>query len=152
MEYIKSKLSSPPTAEELASRTYVRCDTPGVEVIPPNEAEDIQAVADMVNTMQRAQFNKGCHCFGGTHARTQGVVKGKFIVLDDLPNHLKQSELFEQAKVYDIACRYSSEPGDPGLDVCRLQFAWLWRLETNKMPGSDPGTTRVCHEDIRCQW
>ena len=52
----------------------------------------------------------------GTHARTQGLVKGKLIVLDDLPQHLKQS-MFEKGGEYPVVCRYSSEPGDPGLDV-----------------------------------
>ncbi|CZS98672.1 uncharacterized protein RAG0_07299 [Rhynchosporium agropyri] len=50
----------------------------------------------------------------GTHARTQGVVKGKLVV-GDLPLHLAQS-LFSQPAEYPMAMRYSSEPGDPGLD------------------------------------
>ena len=52
----------------------------------------------------------------GTHARTQGIVKGMLIVQDDLPKHLKQS-MFAHAGQYPVVCRYSSEPGDPGLDV-----------------------------------
>ena len=35
---------------------------------------------------------------------------------EDLPKHLKQS-MFERAGTYPVVCRYSSEPGDPGLDV-----------------------------------
>lgn len=57
-----------------------------------------------------------CLCFPGTHARTQGLVKGKLVVPDDLPQHLKQS-FFEHGGEYPIVARYSSEPGDPGLDV-----------------------------------
>ena len=52
----------------------------------------------------------------GTHARTQGLVKGKLVVLDNLPQHLRQS-MFTRAGEYPVVCRYSSEPGDPGLDV-----------------------------------
>lgn len=52
----------------------------------------------------------------GTHARTQGLVKGKLIVPDDLPKHLKQGELFEKGGEYPVVARYSTEPGDPGLD------------------------------------
>lgn len=52
----------------------------------------------------------------GTHARTQGIVKGQLIVNDDLPKHLKQS-LFSKGAEHSVVCRYSSEPGDPGLDV-----------------------------------
>ena len=38
------------------------------------------------------------------------------IVKDDLPKHLKQS-MFEHGGEHAVVCRYSSEPGDPGLDV-----------------------------------
>lgn len=36
---------------------------------------------------------------------------------DNLPKHLKQTEMFAKGGEYDAACRYSTEPGDPGLDV-----------------------------------
>ncbi|KAI9715987.1 MAG: hypothetical protein M1812_005621 [Candelaria pacifica] len=99
----------------LENRNYIRWDTEGVERIPPNEAEDIQAVADMINEAQMGQFNRGRHSFGGTHARTQGLIKGELIVPGDLPKHLKQS-MFAYGGKYPVAMRYSSEPGDPGLD------------------------------------
>ncbi|KAH6674612.1 catalase-like domain-containing protein [Halenospora varia] len=91
----------------LASRTknYIRWDAEGVEKIPPNDAEDIQVVADMINKIQRAQYNNHRYCYSGTHARTQGIVKGKMI-----------TELFSKPGEFPIAMRYSTEPGDPGLD------------------------------------
>ncbi|KAI9652750.1 MAG: hypothetical protein M1821_007824 [Bathelium mastoideum] len=100
----------------LGKRNYVRWDAEGVEEKPPNEDEDIQAVADQINAIQRAQFNMHRHSFGGTHARTHGIIKGKFIVPDDLAPHLKQTELFSTGGEYPIIARYSTEPGDPGLD------------------------------------
>ena len=124
--------------QELASRKYIRYD-PGVESVPPNEAEDLQTVAKQINAIQEAQWNMHSrlprqphiffnltipgHAYTGTHARTQGLVKGKLIVPEDLPKHLKQS-LFEHGGKYDIVCRYSSEPGDPGLDVSS-DISWL---------------------------
>ncbi|KAI9717466.1 MAG: hypothetical protein M1828_007165 [Chrysothrix sp. TS-e1954] len=102
-------------ASELANRPYIKY-TPDIEKKPPNEDEDIQAVADMINTIQKAQWNMHRHCYTGTHARTQGIVKGKFIVGDDLPAYLKQGPLFEKAGEYPLVARYSTEPGDPGLD------------------------------------
>ncbi|KAF2490765.1 heme-dependent catalase [Lophium mytilinum] len=101
---------------DLSNRPYIHWNDPNVEKIPPNEAEDIQAVADMINLIQKTHYNKTRHAYGGTHARTQGVVKGTFVVPDDLPKHLKQTELFEKGGEYQCICRYSSEPGDPGLD------------------------------------
>ncbi|KAF2233786.1 heme-dependent catalase [Viridothelium virens] len=102
--------------EDLEKRNYIRWDAKGVEEKPPNEDEDIQAVADQINTIQKAQYNMHRHCYSGTHARTHGIVKGKFIVPDDLSPHLKQTELFSHGGEYSIAARYSTEPGDPGLD------------------------------------
>lgn len=49
----------------VATRNYMKWDAPGVESIPPNEAEDIQAVADMINKIQHAQFNCHRHMYGG---------------------------------------------------------------------------------------
>ncbi|TKX21388.1 catalase-like protein [Elsinoe australis] len=102
--------------QDLANRNYIRWDANGVEVVPPGEEEDIKAVAEQINTIQRAHYNKTRHAYGGTHARTQGVVKGTFVVADDLPKHLRQTELFSQPGSYPAVCRYSTEPGDPGLD------------------------------------
>lgn len=50
----------------------------------------------------------------GTHARTQGIVKGKMVV-GDLPSHLAQT-LFSKPGEYPIAMRYSTEIGEPGMD------------------------------------
>ena len=75
----------------MAKRQYIHWQSEGVEKIPPNEAEDIQAVADQINAIQKAQYNLHRHCYtgkgwvivqrdgtdpSGTHARTQGIVKG----------------------------------------------------------------------------
>jgi hypothetical protein len=41
--------------ENLARRNYIKWGDPNVEKILEGEAEDIQAVAEQVNTIQRAQ-------------------------------------------------------------------------------------------------
>lgn len=50
---------------KLADRNYIRWDAEGVEKIPENEEDDIKAVADMINTIQRAQWNSHRHCYSG---------------------------------------------------------------------------------------
>ncbi|GAB7344933.1 hypothetical protein MBLNU457_3367t1 [Dothideomycetes sp. NU457] len=102
--------------KDLADRNYIRWDAKGVESKAPNEDEDIAAVAKQINDIQKAHWNNTRHCFSGTHARTHGIVKGTFVVKDNLPKHLKQGELFSKAGEYPAACRYSTEPGDPGMD------------------------------------
>lgn len=59
-------ISNRPAGEEdMSKRHYIRWDAEGVEKIPPNEDEDIQAVADMINAIQKAQWNSHRHCFTG---------------------------------------------------------------------------------------
>ncbi len=52
--------------DDMSKRNYIRWDAEGVEKVPPNEAEDIQAVADMINACQKAQWNSHRHCFTGS--------------------------------------------------------------------------------------
>jgi len=113
-----NKASNNLKEEDLSNRNYIRWDAEGVEKIPDDEEADINAVAEQINLIQKAQWNVHRHCYSGTHARTHGIVKGSFVVHDDLPKHLKQGELFSHGKEYPIVARYSTEPGDPGLDVC----------------------------------
>ena len=47
------------------TQSYIRWNAEGVEKVPPHEKEDIQAVADLINTMQRTQFNNHGHMFSG---------------------------------------------------------------------------------------
>ena len=103
-------------AEDLSKRSYIHWQTKGVVEVPEKEEDDINAVCEQINSMQRAQYNNHRHCYTGTHSRTQGIVKVKVIVKDDLPPHLKQS-MFAHGGSYPTVCRYSTEPGDPGIDV-----------------------------------
>ena len=50
-----------------ANRKYLHWQDEGVEKIPPHEAEDIQAVADMINNIQKAQYNMHRHCYSGAY-------------------------------------------------------------------------------------
>lgn len=44
---------------------YIQWNAEGVEKVPPNEAEDIQAVANMINQFQMAQMSNHRHVFSG---------------------------------------------------------------------------------------
>jgi hypothetical protein len=41
-------------SQDLSSRKYIKWDDPSVEKIPPGEEEDILAVAEQINAIQRA--------------------------------------------------------------------------------------------------
>ena len=51
-------------AADLANRPYIKY-TSDIEQKPPGEDEDIQAVADMINQIQKAQYNSHRHCYSG---------------------------------------------------------------------------------------
>lgn len=118
----------------MSDRNYIRWDAEGVEEIPENEEQDIKDVVGKINETQRRFYKENGHCFGGTHARTQGIVRGSMIVSDDLPMHLKQTELFSHASEYPIICRYSSEPSDPKLDVCQPLSRGPWLTFQDRIP------------------
>ncbi|RGP80780.1 heme-dependent catalase [Fusarium longipes] len=100
----------------MSTRNYIRWDAEGVEKIPPDEEQDIKEIVKKINESQRRFYEKNGYCYTGTHARTQGIVRGTLVVSDDLPPHLKQTELFAQAGEFPVIFRYSSEPSDPKLD------------------------------------
>ena len=44
--------------EDMSKRNYMHWDAEGLEKISPNEAEDISAVADIINQFHKMQWNK----------------------------------------------------------------------------------------------
>lgn len=50
---------------KLEGRNYIKWDDASVEKIPDGEEEDIKAVADMINEIQKAQYNSHRHCYSG---------------------------------------------------------------------------------------
>lgn len=63
----------------VSERNYVRWDANGVENIRPNEQEDTDAIIAHIHETQRQYHEKNGHCFGSTHARTNGIVKGNLV-------------------------------------------------------------------------
>ena len=51
-------------AAGLADRSYIKYST-DVEKKPAGEDEDIKEIAEMINTIQKAQYNMHRHCFSG---------------------------------------------------------------------------------------
>lgn len=50
----------------LSNRKYVRWDAEGVEEIPPNEEEYMDAVIKQINAIQQMNFDRDRHAYGGT--------------------------------------------------------------------------------------
>jgi hypothetical protein len=93
--------------DKAAPGVYIRWDAAGVETIQPGEEQKIWDVSNQFSRFQMMNFNEHHHCLRGTHLKTQGCVIGKFIVHDNLPEHLAQG-MFKQPGTYDVIMRYSS--------------------------------------------
>jgi hypothetical protein len=57
--------------KDLASRPYMRWEDPNVEKKQEGEDEDIRAVAEQINAIQKAQYNSHRHCYSGIYAQEQ---------------------------------------------------------------------------------
>lgn len=102
---VKRGLSSAPP-----SRAYLAFDAPGVETVKPDEQEKTQRIKEIMERMQKRNFDLHRKAFRVTHVKTQGIVKGKLQVHPDLPEHLRQGIFAEPGKSYDVAARYANEP------------------------------------------
>jgi len=102
---VKRGLSSAPPND-----AYLSFDAPEVETIKPDEQEKIQQIKEVMERMQKRNFDLHRKAFRATHVKTQGIVKGKLQVHQDLPEHLRQGIFAEPGKSYDVAARYANEP------------------------------------------
>ena len=89
---------------------YLPWDSPGVEEKTSDEEHMIAEIQETMERMQKRNFDKHRHAFRATHVKTQGIVKGKLKVLDDLPEHLQQGMFSTPGKEYDAVARYANEP------------------------------------------
>ena len=94
----------------MASTSFIRHDSPGLEPEIPDESGKIQAMHDLINRVQLKNFARHRHGFRGTHVKTQGIVKGKLTVLPDLSNHLSQGLFTNAGREHDVAIRFANEP------------------------------------------
>lgn len=102
---VKQALSSAPPND-----AYLPWDSPGVEVVKPDESAKTAELQQVMERMQRRNFAKHRRAFTATHVKTQGIVKGTLKVQDDLPGHLQQGIFAEPGRLYDLAARYANEP------------------------------------------
>jgi hypothetical protein len=89
---------------------YPNWDAPGVETPKANEEETARKIGETMNKMQQHNFDQHRHAFRATHVKTQGIVKGKMTVLQDLPSHLQQGMFQHPSKTYGVAARFANEP------------------------------------------
>lgn len=123
---------------------YLRWDSPDVESPKANEEETARKIGETMNKMQQHNFDQHRHAFRATHVKTQGIVKGKLTVPQDLPQHLRQGLFKTPGKTYDVAARYASEPvflqadQEPGPRGLGLR---VFGVEGERLDSADPSAT-----------
>ena len=82
-----------------------------MEVPAENEAEINQALIEAMGRVSRTTLEHSGHASRSVHAKSHGVLRGEFEVLDGLPQALAQG-LFAAPGRYDAILRFSTIPGD----------------------------------------
>ncbi len=81
------------------------------EQFQPNEAEDTQAIIDLMREQMRGRFKPGGFERGG-NTKTHGLLRGEVTILDGLPEHVRHG-VFATPRTFRAWVRYSG----PGPDV-----------------------------------
>jgi catalase len=128
------------------NNAYLRWDAQEVETPKPDEEEKVRQIGEIMNRMQKHNFDQHRHAFRATHVKTQDVVKGKLTVKADLPSHLRQGLFRTPGKSHDVAARYANEPvflqadQEPGSRGMGLR---IYGVEGTRIEGADSdGTTQ----------
>ena len=115
----------------------------GLEEVDPEEE---RVHAEMIETFRKIQDTtaKDCgHAVRGVHAKSHGLLTGRFEVLPDLPAPLAQG-LFARPNSYDVVMRLSTNPGDildDSVSTPRGLAVKILGVEGERLPG-DAGSTQ----------
>ena len=94
------------------SKAYIHYKDPAVEPEVPNEQQLQSDIQSLITKIQQHNFSIHRHGFRGTHVKTQGVLKGRFSILPDLPRELAQGICGPEnsGRDHDVAIRFANEP------------------------------------------
>ncbi len=79
----------------------------GQEVIEENEAQNIERIRKVVLERMKQTYSDGETTKRDAHPKSHGMVKARFIIEKDLPDHLRQG-VFAQETEYDALVRFSA--------------------------------------------
>ncbi|GJD65605.1 catalase family protein [Methylobacterium frigidaeris] len=84
---------------------------PSLESMHPDEEEVQAEMIRVFETIQETTLKDYGHAVRSVHAKSHGLLTGRFTVLPDLPPSLAQG-LFATPGTYDVILRLSTNPGD----------------------------------------
>ena len=136
-------MSPPSNASSHPPATPMRF-SPGVETLEPDEAETNAAITQTLRSIQETTARDGYGGLRGVHAKSHGVLKGRFEVLEGLPPALAQG-LFAKPARYDALVRFSTSPGDmldDKVSTPRGVAVKVLGVEGARLPGSEGQTSQ----------
>lgn len=122
---------------------------PSVEVVPVDEAQDIERAAQALQAILRpsesppksSQQNGDAESIGDIHVKSHGCATAEFRVLPNLPEDLAQG-LFAQDRTYEAVVRFSNSSPFPQSDVIpdgRGMAIKVFEVEGNRLESEDNG-------------
>lgn len=96
----------------MSTAKYVSVDNPAAEPDVPDEDALQREIRQIISKVQSHNFSLHRHGMRGTHVKTQAVVKGTFLVIPDIPEHLAHGICSPaNAKIaHPVAIRFANEP------------------------------------------
>jgi len=83
----------------------------GIEVVPPNEADQIHANAERITELQQIRKERVSeqqnHVLRGVHPKSHGCVAAKFIVNEKIPEKYRIGLFATPGKEFNAQIRYS---------------------------------------------
>jgi Catalase len=87
-----------------------------VEVLPPDEIDDIRRVVEALKVLLQRNREKTGHFSSGVHVKTHGCASAEFRVLPNLPLELAQG-IFQHARTFSAMVRFSNSSNQPQADL-----------------------------------
>jgi catalase len=115
-----------------------------VEVVPPDEAEDMRAVIEALQQLLQHSREQTGRFQSDVHVKSHGIARGEFRVLPDLPDELAQG-LFARAQSFPAVVRFSNAAPQPQSDLVpdgRGLALKLFDVDGERLD-SDPDGTRT---------
>lgn len=118
--------------------SYVRYSD-GVEVVPDDEYETITKILESMHRLGDRTQKKYGHAVRVSHAKSHGTATGELVVLDGLPEPLRQG-LFAHPGRYPVIARLANVPGEIVSDAVLTQSGLAFKVlgvEGEMLPGHD---------------
>jgi hypothetical protein len=117
---------------------------PSMESPEPGERETAEELTRTMLGISETTFRTSGHALRSVHAKSAGLLRGEFRVLEGLPAPLAQG-LFARPAAYPVVMRFSTIPGDiidDSISTPRGLALKVVGVEGERLPGSEGDRTQ----------